>query len=182
MSVFGWPDDFQLDTWAAVMLGCLCLAALITDLRRSVIPNFLTIPFACAGIILHGLIHGWEGLGFAAGGAAAGLISVGLMYLCKGVGAGDVKLFAAIGSLAGWKFVLALLFYTVMISGLIGAWLLAARFLRRNGGRLLLERWVLALANRNLAADRRKPDRYEPMRFPFMIAVAPAVLLMYGFI
>jgi prepilin peptidase CpaA len=95
------------------MFGFLMAATLITaiaaftDYRTGHIPNWVTLPALCAGIVGH-LAYGWYHFGFtegvveggtAIGGAALCSLAPGLMYWKGGMGGGDLKLFAALGAL-----------------------------------------------------------------------------------
>ena len=71
------------------------------DLKSRRIPNFITGPALLIGMLLHVSLDGWRGLLTT---LAACLIcgSVFLIfYLAGGMGAGDVKLMAAAGCMAG---------------------------------------------------------------------------------
>jgi prepilin peptidase CpaA len=86
--------------YATAALACALIGS-TCDVRMRRIPNLLTGPAILAGLLLHGLLGGWFQLGSA---AAAGLLGGGvfaLFYLAGGMGAGDVKLMAAIGCLLG---------------------------------------------------------------------------------
>lgn len=76
-------------------------AAVVTDLRGHRIPNALTLPAICMGILLQSLATGWSGAGQAMAGVLAGLACFAPFYLGKGMGAGDVKLLAAVGAFLG---------------------------------------------------------------------------------
>lgn len=201
MNAFGWlAEEGAWSDWTLWLLAALILMAFYTDVRRSIIPNRLTIPFVLLGLIAQTLTNGLDGLGEAALGTVVGLIVVGIIYLLKGVGAGDVKLFAAIGSIAGWQPALFILLYAVLLSGLIGAVLLVVRHVR---WRTMISwlRWgllgmdgVQGLRKLSLTVRGREGEssvvgvkqepslghRSEPVRFPFMLAVLPAVVLMLG--
>ena len=87
----------------AVHLIGVCIAALACciDVRQHRIPNWLTFGAAAAGLIFHTVEGGASGL---ATRSAAGLIGVA-MFFCPfalgGLGAGDVKLMAALGAWLG---------------------------------------------------------------------------------
>ena len=73
----------------------------ITDVRERRIPNLVTGPVIAAGLMLHAICGGWRGLGDSAlAGAIAGGIFL-IFFLAGGMGAGDVKLMAAVGCFAG---------------------------------------------------------------------------------
>src|ERR1035441_657089 len=75
--------------------------ATVTDLRSRRIPNWLVLPFLVAGFVVSGWLHGWQGLGQSVAGAALGLAIYGFLFWMGGMGAGDVKLCAAIGAWIG---------------------------------------------------------------------------------
>ena len=73
----------------------------VTDVRERRVPNFVTGPAIVVGLMLHTIFGGWRGLGDS---ALAGLIAGGIFlvfFLAGGMGAGDVKLMAAVGCFAG---------------------------------------------------------------------------------
>jgi prepilin peptidase CpaA len=75
--------------------------AAVTDWRTGHIPNWLTLPPIALAPIVHGVLYGWRGL-LASG---LGILLCGLVpYFLFRKGAmagGDVKLFAAVGGIAG---------------------------------------------------------------------------------
>jgi prepilin peptidase CpaA len=98
-------------------LLCAGIASVL-DLRERRIPNFLTLPAMAAGCMLHFAIGGWRGLGDS---ALAGLIAGGLFlvfYLAGGMGAGDVKLMAAVGCIAGLMPLPPIILATAIAGGL----------------------------------------------------------------
>lgn len=105
--------------------GCSLLAC-ITDVREQRIPNALTLTSAAAGLLLHFGLQGWSGLlSSAIGGLVAGLLFA-VFYAVGGMGAGDVKLIAAVGCLTGLPSI-ALLIIATVISGGFFAIVLAIR-------------------------------------------------------
>jgi prepilin peptidase CpaA len=77
------------------------LPAIWIDTRTHRIPNVLvgsTLLSACA---LQVGSHGTAGIGLVLGGAAVGLLSLLPLYVAGAMGAGDVKLMAALGALVG---------------------------------------------------------------------------------
>jgi prepilin peptidase CpaA len=75
--------------------------AAVTDARRGIIPNVLTLPTLVLSIAGHGVLYGWRGLLVSAGGALFCSIPPLLMFRKGAMGGGDVKLFAALGALFG---------------------------------------------------------------------------------
>lgn len=90
--------------------------ATFTDLRSRRIPNWLVFPFLIAGFIVSGWLHGWHGVGESFAGFGLGLLLYGFLFWMGGMGAGDVKLCAAIGAWI-WPHQL---FIALVITGMAG--------------------------------------------------------------
>jgi len=79
----------------------IALAAAVTDARTRTIPNALVAAGALAGCLLNGWTSGTAGLTRAAVGCLAGFCVFLPFFLLRGMGGGDVKLMAALGSCLG---------------------------------------------------------------------------------
>lgn len=104
--------------------------ASITDLRSRRIPNWLVLPFLLLGVGVSTWNQGWHGLGQSAAGMGMGLVVFGLLFLIGGMGAGDVKLFAAIGAWI-WPHQLFIALVLVSLAGgvLVLGWAIAGGFM-----------------------------------------------------
>lgn len=161
---------------AAVSL--LLIISFVTDIKSQVIPNRLTIPFFAAGLLFHIVKDGISGGLWALAGAAAGFFPLLLLYIFKGIGAGDVKLFGAIGAWAGVWAVLQMMFYSLLYAGLIGVFLIIAnRKFARNVAAGLVAIFIPA------AGAWKRQGWLQWARsgkgFPFMLAVAPAAITVW---
>jgi prepilin peptidase CpaA len=127
----------------AVALG---LAAVITDLRRREIPNWIPVAALIGGIACQVVEKGWLGLGSALLGAVTGFAVFLVFYLLGGMGGGDVKLMAGFGALLGAGRLLEAALWTAGIGGLMAllvlgtSWVLAK--LRRRDGASALPRAI----------------------------------------
>ncbi|MEW6235488.1 MAG: A24 family peptidase [Candidatus Omnitrophota bacterium] len=101
--------------------GVLALAAYI-DWKEHRVPNWLTFAACGFGLAYHALIGGVDGLESALLGAAAGLATLIVPYALKGMGAGDVKLMAAVGAWVGAEITLHAFLWIAVCGGLMGAW------------------------------------------------------------
>jgi prepilin peptidase CpaA len=79
----------------------IALVASVLDIRTRRIPNILTFGAAAAGLLFHVCSGGLRGAGFSAGGWATGLVLFLPWFALRGMGAGDVKLLAALGAWLG---------------------------------------------------------------------------------
>ena len=105
--------------------------ATFTDLRSRRIPNWLVLPFLVAGLAVSTWMHGWHGLGQSLGGALLGLVIFGVLFWMGGMGAGDVKLCAAIGAWVGPQQLMFALVLTGMVGGvMVFCWAMFGGFLK----------------------------------------------------
>lgn len=83
-----------------VLIGLLTVAV-VTDMRSSRIPNWLTFPSMALALAAHAWLHGLQGCLFSLLGFAVGLGLFLGPHLLGCMGAGDVKLMAAVGAIVG---------------------------------------------------------------------------------
>jgi len=112
----------------AMLAVAVAVYAAFTDVKARRIPNRLTYPAGLLGLGLQTALHGWRGLLLSVGG---GLLFGGvfmLFHLVRAMGAGDVKLAAALGCIAGLAGSPQLMFATAVAGGA-----LAIVFIIRSG-------------------------------------------------
>jgi prepilin peptidase CpaA len=103
---------------ALVAFACATVGALC-DIASRRVPNLLTLPAILCGLLLHLLLAGARDLLFSlAAGALCGSLFF-VLYLAGGMGAGDVKLMAAMGCLSGLPQVPMLLLATALAGGVM---------------------------------------------------------------
>ena len=101
---------------SAIAIG---LVASVSDLRHRRIPNVLTFGAAAIGVFAH-LVDGGIGGGVSSlAGLVAGLALFMPFFLLGGMGAGDVKLLAALGAWLGAGNVFWVAIYTSLIGGVL---------------------------------------------------------------
>ncbi|WP_318506908.1 A24 family peptidase [Bacillus sp. T3] len=105
----------------------ILIISFITDLKNRRILNILTFPTMLIGLTYHAISAGLDGLIFSGLGLLLGLGLLFIPYLMDGMGAGDVKLLAAIGALKGTAFVLGAFLFTAIIGGLIATIILISK-------------------------------------------------------
>jgi prepilin peptidase CpaA len=101
-----------------LILASVLLLAGVTDLRSTKIPNWLTFSAMAGGLLSHSLLNGLSGFLFSAKGLALGFSLFILLYVMGGMGAGDVKLLAAVGSFIGAEAVLTAGLIAMLLGGL----------------------------------------------------------------
>jgi prepilin peptidase CpaA len=109
-----------------VLMVMLVVACAATDLRRRLILNAFTYPAMLAGVLLN-LIHGWRPGASAVAGLVVGLAAFWPLYRAGGMGMGDLKLFAAIGSLKGVVFLCSAMIDSALAGGVLALGLTVVR-------------------------------------------------------
>lgn len=104
------------------------LAALITyyDVRYRRIPNLVVLAALICGMTANTAVDGWRGLLSSLAGCLLGFGLMLIPHIFGALGAGDVKLFAAVGAVIGAPLVLRT-FLIVLITGGVAAVLSALR-------------------------------------------------------
>ncbi|MDR6549697.1 prepilin peptidase CpaA [Paenibacillus qinlingensis] len=130
------------------------------------------------GIVLHTMNEGWEGLIFAFLGSGTGLVVVLFLYVIGALGAGDVKLFAAIGAFMGVAFVMQTLVYAILCAGIIGLILLLIQKQMRTTSEKL-RGWLISICAYRQIDTLFELKHQKNIKFPFMYAVAPSVAVTW---
>jgi prepilin peptidase CpaA len=152
-------------------LLCASISA-VYDVRSRRIPNFITLPALALGLVLHAVLGGWQQLGTAmAAGLICGLVFF-VFYLAGGMGAGDVKLMMAAGSLAGLSLVGHLLILTALAGG---AMAIALALYRGQLARTLVNMYTLAVHHRTMGLTPHPQFNIgndRTLRLPYALAIA----------
>ena len=160
------------------ILFLFLIIAFISDIKNQKLPNWLTAGGIVIGIIYHFITDGFGGLLFS----LLGLLTAGgiflILYIFKAIGAGDVKLFGAIGSLVGFDMVVNMMVLSIVFAGILSALIL---LLTKTFMKKMIDAFFY-LRDSLYMKDYRKLEDYKKnkaTRFPFMYAVVPAVVITY---
>jgi len=161
-----------------IALVALVIAAAWSDLRTRRIPNWITVPGAALGFALQAWYGGLHGALASLAGAGLGLGIFIALYMAGGMGAGDVKLFSAVGALVGPQALILVFVFTGLLGGIAAAALAAVRGRLREtlerAGVLLLDlgrlRWQEVRGGSRGAA----PDS---LRLPYGAVIAGGTLV-----
>ncbi len=103
----------------SIIILLISLLGSIFDVKYRKIPNWLNFGTVALALIYHAIHMNLHGALQALLGCIVGIAALFIPYLMGGMGAGDVKLLGAIGSIVGLKNVLWIFFY----SGICGLFL-----------------------------------------------------------
>ncbi len=129
---------------ATALIWCGFCAALVAlaliDWDTTLLPDDITLPLLWAGLAVAALKLGHVGLNDAFWGAAAGYLSLWLVYWAfklvtgkEGMGYGDFKLFAALGAWFGWQALIPIILMASVIGAIVGIGMKFAKNLREGG-------------------------------------------------
>lgn len=163
------------------MLTALILLSATTagyfDLRWRRIPNWLVAATVALSLLWHTLEGGWAGFLLSGGGLLSGMALLLPLYLLRGMGAGDVKLFGAIGAAVTYNHILTVFVIAALIAGMMALF------------RVVVARaFVATLANVADILNRFMHGRFSPhpvvglanenaLVIPFGVSVAVAAWL-----
>lgn len=160
-------------------LACALLAA-FTDVRSGRIPNRLTYGALLAGLVVRTILGGWGGL---IEGVLGALICGGIFlvfFVMGGMGAGDVKLMAAIGCWAGIHEGLITVLATAIAGGILAVGYMV--FYRRGSDTL---RNMGSLMRFHLASGLRSHPEINvkspgAIKIPYAVAIAIGTVYSMG--
>jgi prepilin peptidase CpaA len=105
------------------LFAIISLAAFF-DIKERRIPNWVILVGFGAGVVLSAL-QGSTQLMFSVAGLVVGIVALLGPFAFGWMGAGDVKLFAAVGALLGYTRLPRVFFYSCLVAGSIALLVLA---------------------------------------------------------
>jgi len=143
----------------------------ITDTFYRKIPNLFCLVCILCGFAWHLMAQGAAGMLTAGLGLCAGLALLFPYYLLGGMGAGDVKALAALGSLAGPAGIFQIFLYTSLIGGLLALLHYALTYNLWQKSLAGLSALRTFIYTRDYNCLKPDPGR-ERQRFPYAAAIA----------
>lgn len=165
--------EVTLQSLLVILLPIMLIAASWIDLKHHRIPNLLSFSVLIAGVLLQFLLYGWEGLIYSFGGLAVGFLILIPFYIKGGMGAGDVKLMAAIGAFLGFKGALLAVGLTLFAGSVMGIFLLVIL----GGVKAAMHRYYATLKqylytnNFDLSYIPPPSDEAAAVKFPYASAI-----------
>src|SRR5260370_4979096 len=101
------------------------------DVRYRRIPNPFVLATFISGVAMNAILGGFPGIAASLLGCLLGFVLMFMLHIFGAMGAGDVKLFAAIGAVTGAHLILPTFLLVILIGGLLafipdistGAWI-----------------------------------------------------------
>lgn len=179
--------------WVVAILVALVVAAAVTDLRRGLVPNWLTLPGIGLALLAH-TVAGWAaggpglfgsawagtdrllGLSGSLYGLAAGFLPLLVFWLAGGMGGGDAKLMGAIGAWAGWRLALDVMLLGVAVAAVMAIVVMVRKRVVRRTLRRVWDAVLLVL----LRVKPADPTSADSPKIPFALALCLGTLLALG--
>lgn len=163
----------------SALLLALALTAAAFDIRYRRIPNWLVVTGATAAFAIHIWLSGFNGFKTAAAGLGVAFLVYLPLFVLRAMGAGDVKLMAAIGAVIGPMNWIFLFVFTALLGGVAALVLVLAKGrlgeTLRNVGVILSElAHFRAPHEKDVALDVRHANA---ITLPHGVVIAAACLL-----
>jgi len=174
---------------AEAVLLAVVLGAAVYDARYRRIPNWLTVTGVLIGLCLNAYQYGalptpaiqgsWQGLLFSLKGLLVGFGVYLMLHLLRAMGAGDVKLMAAVGSIVGWQNWFGIFLVTAVTGGVLAIVVSIAR--KRLGKTLFNVGFILhemkSLRPAYLKNEELDVKSDKALRLPHGIVIAVGTLI-----
>ena len=162
-----------------ILLSLIVIPAAALDIKTRRIPNWLSLSGAVLALALNLFLFETAGLWFSLQGLGLAFAIYFVLYLLRGMGAGDVKLMAAVGAAAGPGYWLLILVLTSLVGAVAGLALIAfkGRF-RKTWDNILL---ILISLRHGTAPYRENPQldvrSGQGLRLPHAVMIACGTLV-----
>jgi prepilin peptidase CpaA len=166
----------QMPLVLKLALLAVVISAGLYDLRTRKIPNWLNLSGLILGLGLNALVLHGQGIVVALLGLGLSLLIYVPLYLVRGMGAGDVKLMAAVGSITGPHNWLIIFLATALLGGVVA--LALVFFKKRLHETLSNLSTILGELTRGKAPFRKEP-RLD-MRSPRSLGLPHGTVIALG--
>lgn len=163
----------------ATLLTVISIAAFF-DIRERRIPNWVVLFALLSGVVL-ALFQGSTQLVAAIIGFVAGILVLIFPFAMGWLGAGDVKLFAAMGVLLGYQALPRILFYSCLVAGMIALVALALGYAREVSFRKFWTDCKYLVLTARIGVPRPAPLKPCAYSVPWAVAIGAGTIMAYYF-
>ena len=125
------------------------------DIRTRTISNLLILAGLFTGFLYRLCTEGWNGLTVSLSGMIAVVIFLFPLFLCRGLGAGDIKLLGVIAAYLSWKHALTVFILSLYLS--------------------LIPLLIIFIQNR---MTKHSNQKFQGMQLPMSCPILGAVLIL----
>ena len=161
------------ETAALIVAGLACL----TDLRSARIPNVLTFGAIAVALAFHAAAPGGLGVQAAGLGLLVGLLVFFPFFALGAMGAGDVKLMAALGAWLGWYTAINVALFGAIAGGVfaivVSLWHGYLGTAMRNLKRLFFHWWLIGVQ----PVPELTLDQGKGLRLPYALPITAGLMV-----
>lgn len=155
----------------------LLILAVKSDMSSSKINNKHIFIFITFGIFINCYEKGFDGISFSIRGVIFPILLFSIFFYYRFIGAGDIKLFSAIGALVGWEAGLNVIAYSMLIAGAFSVVVLIKKCELKSG----FSEFLFEIKKRVLLGysdDLQLHNKMHKIRLSPAIAIAVCIQLM----
>jgi prepilin peptidase CpaA len=159
------------------LLLIVVFAAAGYDVRYRRIPNWLSLSGILLGLAMNAFLYqGWPGLRASLVGLGVGFGVYFVLYTLRAMGAGDVKLMAAVGAIVGWQDWFGTFLITAIVGGVMALILVATK------GRVKKTLWNVGFIINEMKSGRPAYMRKEELdvRSPKALGLPHGAVIAVG--
>ncbi|WP_459767491.1 A24 family peptidase [Alkaliphilus crotonatoxidans] len=160
----------------SILLLCLIIAAVYTDIKSNKIKNKLVYSMMLMGIVINGM-SGQQGIKESFFGILLPGLFLLPLFLLRMLGAGDIKLFSAIGSITGSTFIIKCMLASFLAGGLMALCIMIIKKNMRIRLMNLFQYLKASFLTRSLL-PYQDFNRKDNGHFPFAVAIALGTLIV----
>ena len=163
-----------------IALIVLISVAAAFDIKERRIPNWVIVFGLIAGLV-NGTLQGSTQLIFSIAGFFIGVVVLLVPFAFGWIGAGDVKLFAAIGALLGYTILPRVFFYSSLIAGMIALLAIALGHARQVSFKHFWTDCKFLLLTVRTGLPKRQPLAWGAYSVPWGVAIGAGTVMAYYF-
>ena len=170
-----------MDILKLILIIVLTGICFITDIRENKIYNKVIVIFLITGLSINVVSRGFSGLYDSILGIILPIAILAVLFVLRMFGAGDLKLFAAIGSIMGYNFALNNIIYSLFAAAVLAIIMI---ILNRD----LLKRFkyfFIYMANSFMAKNAQEYDKSTgkmPLAVGIFLGTIVQLIIRYSFI
>ncbi len=153
-------------------LAILIVISVVSDIVTYKIRNWIVYSFWAIGIVSNFYITGIKGLIISSIGVIVPIGILFILYSIRMIGAGDIKLFSAVGAIMGWKFAIWDIVYSFLVGGVIAIVILVIRKNGKQRIKYLIEYIKSVFLGMKLEGYTDFSDKADGGKFHFSYAIA----------
>lgn len=160
-----------------VILGILLILSIAGDIRNYKISNLIVLAGLTAGLLLNLVSGGISGLLSSILAAVIPLVLLIALFALRMLGAGDIKLFCAVGSIMGASFVLYAMAFAFLSGGIMALFIMLFRGNIKQRLGYIATYFKTCFLTGKLSPYTEFSDKSDGAKFHFSFAIASGCII-----